>query len=164
MRNIEDIEKDIRNYRNILNGLYAERDVFKMSKIDPQKYDKHKLYKFRFPVFDDMWDSEEFVGVIKKIWFSTREQKYMVEFCGLTNNLTHDCQEYVDSQWASFDADIQREVSENRIEMFIDGLQEISYDEFKEYYDNVFLSNMADRTRYWIEYYMNEKDEENGDD
>lgn len=158
MRNIDDINKDIENCRNRLHNLYVERDELNMSKIDPQKYDKHKLYKFRFPVFDGMWDSEEFVGVIKNIFFSNSEQKYLVEFCGLQNNLTHDYQEFIDNQWASFDADIQREVREDMIEKFIDGLQEISYDEFKEYYDNVFLSAMADRTRYWVEYYMNKKD------
>ena len=166
MRNINDINKDIENCRNRLHNLCAERDEYRRTKINPLLYNPFKIYKFRFPVYEDEWGEEEFVGIIKNIWFSETEGAYEVEFCGLVSNLIHDSQEFSDCQWGIFDAAIQREVREDQIKRFIGNLQEMSYEEFKEYYDNTFLSNMADRVKYWFDYYMtfDKKDNENGND
>lgn len=158
MRNIEDIKKDIASTREQLQKLIAERQNVRLSNISSPKYDPHAIYKFRFPT-PAGWGDSEYVGVINHIWYSEESDAYMIEFCGLVNNLSHDNKDFADCQWSCFDADLQYEIKDHNIKKFINNLQAISYQEFREYYHNTFIPTMTDRIQYWIESLINEENE-----
>ena len=144
---LKQINQEITDLYKKIETLEAERTVLSRGDLIG-KINKNKIYRFKHPVWGEF--DEEYVGIITDCWFSPREKKYVVDFCGLSKHFD----DFADNSFCLFDTMKRWEMTIDEFTMFVNELVEAS-DEYFNSYLTEWLTESKENIKEWFNYYKN---------
>lgn len=153
-KKLQELDKKCDELRQRLSELESEkRELYVKEYV--KKIDKNKFYR----IYDDVWsiDTEShIVGMITNFWYSRQEEKYIVNICGLRQSFNGD---YADECYSQFDAMIQIDIPIDKMDYFVDKLEEVDEEQFNSYV-NVWFEKTKGFINEWFTHFKNKNYEE----
>lgn len=132
-----EIDKELQVVENKWRELYDKRNEIIVEKYN-DVIKPNKAYKF------DHYDNT-YIGRITNIWWSSSEEKIIVDVCALRKSFT----EFQDEAFCEFDAMFQLRYTEESMDETMESIEEISDEELTNYI-NEWISESETNIKKWF--------------